>query len=190
VKKGFHFPASAGFKNSSGGVQNVSGYTRAVPKKATGGMVRNAVGRSGPKIIPQAQPEVEVPMTSRSSPKMPPQQIRQAPVVLVPRPIRGGALAYAQGGFVKQGDGTMKIDKIGDQGNAVVKRGDPPFAEVDKEYGGKGPLRSGYKTGGAVSKGDVKKIAASAINRHVGAPAPKGHKGFSKVPMFGKRDQK
>ncbi len=189
MKKGFHFPASAGFKNSSGGVQNVSGYTRAVPKKAVGGMVRNVVGRSGPKMIPQVQPKV--PMTPRSSPKTPPQQIRQAPVMRVPRPIKGrGALAYAQGGFVKQGDGTMKTDTIGDQGNAVVLRGKPSFAEVDKEYGGKGPLRSGYKTGGAVSKGDVKKIAASAINRHVGAPAPKGHKGFSKVPMFGKRDQK
>lgn len=186
AKSGHHFPAAAGFKGSTGRVQSVSGYTRAVPKKATGGMVRNIVGRSGPKMIPQVQPKV--PMTPRSSPKTPPQQIRQAPVMRVPRPIKRGTIsAYANGGFVKMGDGTMKTDKIGDQGNSVVKRGNPPITEFDADHGGRGPLRTGYKTGGAVSKGEATKIAASAINKHVRAPAPKGHKGFNKVPMFGKK---
>lgn len=183
AKSGHHFPAAAGFKGSTGRVQNVSGYTRAVPKKAVGGRVRNVVGRSGPKMIPQASPKV--PLTPRSSPKTPPQQIRQAPVMRV-QPIKRGAIAtYADGGFVKMGDGTMKTDTIGDQGNSAVKRGNPPFNETDKKYGGKGPLQSGYKTGGAVTKGEATKIANTAINKHVRAPAPKGHKGFSKTPMFG-----
>lgn len=187
AKNGHHFPASAGFKGSTGRVQNVSGYTRAVPK-ARGGVVARPVPTSGPKMIPNAP--VKPPVTPRSSPKTPPSQIRQAPVMRV-QPVRRGTIAaYANGGFVKMGDGTMKKETIGDQGNSAVKRGNPPFNETDKKYGGTGPLQSGYKKGGAVTKGDAKKIAASAVAKHVARPAPKGHKGFSKTPMFGNRDQK
>jgi len=195
AKSGHHFPAAAGFKNSSGRVQSVSGYTRAVPKKAVGGMVRNIVGRSGPKMIPQVQPQPKGPVGPRSSPKTPPQQIRQAPIMRVSRPVKGGALAYANGGFVKQGDGTMKTDSIGDQGNAVVLRGKPAYSEADKEYGGKTPLRTGYKKGGTVREGSqsdkdmafAKAAAAKAVAKHVATPVPKGHKGFNKAPMFGKK---
>lgn len=144
AKSGHHFPASHGFKGSTGKTQSVKGYTRSIPvKKALGGPVARPVGMSGPKSIP-----------------MPPVRARQAPIMRNPRPVmRGAASAYADGGFV------MKTDKIGDQGNAVVKRGNPPNTESDKEYGGTGPLRTGYAKGGKA----------------------KGHGGFNKKPMFGKK---
>jgi hypothetical protein len=181
------------------------------------------------------------------------------------------------------GDGTMTTDTIGDQGNSVVKRGKPFITEADVEYGGSGPLRTGYAKGGKIpgmgklvkkankrfgkdmakfikrsrdvdfkgagdqgealekviernpgavggtrvkpvaedlkkfSRGDeegsyfggdsdatveralkerlkVKKAGGGAVQaakrevaKHVAAPAPKGHKGFNKLPMFGKK---
>ena len=180
AKSGHHFPAKHGFKNSTGKVQNVSGYTRAVPK-AKGGPVR-PVGMSGPKMIPQVQPKPYA--GPRSSPKPPP--MRQAPVMRTVQPVKRGALAYAEGGFVKQGDGTMKTSTIGDQGNAAVKRGNPATSEAMEEYGGKGPLLPGYKKGG-LTKAGAAKVAKAEVAKHVARPAPKGHKGFSKTPMFGKK---
>lgn len=186
AKSGHHFPSGHGFTKSTGKVQTVSGYTRAVPKKAVGGPVR-PVGMSGPKMIPRVQPSVKAPFRPGSSPKTPPASIPQAPTTRIPRPVGRGALAYAEGGFVKQGDGTMKTDTIGDQGNSVVKRGDPPYTTADKEHGGTGPLRTGYKKGGPITKAGAKAVAKAAVAKHVAAPAPKGHKGFSKTPMFGKK---
>ena len=74
AKSGHHFPSGHGFTNSTGKVQAVKGYTRAVPKKAVGGMVQ-PVGRSGPKMIPQVQPSVKAPFRPGSSPKTPPASI-------------------------------------------------------------------------------------------------------------------
>lgn len=167
AKSGHHFPAGV-FTHSSGKKQSVKGYTRAVPKKATGGMIQRPVGMSGPKMIPQAQPGLKpAPRAVMSSPKTPPMQIRQAPIMRNTQPVRGGgALAYAEGGFVREGDATLKTETIGDQGNAVVKRGKPPFSEADSEYGGTGSLRTGYKKGGTIKKG---------------APP------FKKGPLFGKK---
>jgi hypothetical protein len=103
-------------------------------------------------------------------------------------PMRRGALALAEGGFVKEvGDSyKLKTEEIGDQGNSVVKRGNPPFSQFDAEHGGREPLRPGYKKGGSISK-VARKIAKSEVAAHVARPAPKGHKGFSKAPMFGKK---
>jgi hypothetical protein len=90
---------------------------------------------------------------------------------------------YASGGHVQQP--AMKTDVIGDQGNSVVKRGKPFITEADVDYGGSGPLRTGYKKGGKI-KGAAA-IAKKVVAKHVAAPAPKGHKGFNKLPMFGKK---
>lgn len=172
AKSGHHFPSSHGFKGSTGKVQNVRGYTRAVPK-ARGGPIVRPVGMSSPKPAPfvgQARP--------MSAPKAPPPRV--APVRR-PLPIKGGTLrAYAEGGFV------MSKSTIGDQGNSAQKRGNPPITEFDADHGGRGPLAPGYKRGG-LTKGDAKKIAKTEVAAHVSRPAPKGHKGFNKTPLFGKK---
>lgn len=150
AKSGHHFPSGV-FTHSSGKKQSVKGYTRTVPKKATGGMMQRPVGISGPKMVPRVQA---------------PPQFRPAPIMRNTQPLRGrGALAYAEGGVVREGDATMKTETVGDQGNSTVKRGNPPFSQADADAGGTGALRTGYKRGGAT----------------------KSHKGFSKTPMFGKK---
>ncbi len=174
AKSGHSFPARQGFTSSTGKTQSVKGYTRAVPKKAIGGFMPAPAGVAGPSRVLPAPP-AKMPMQPMSSPKTPPMQIRQAPIMRqaapFPRsvqPVRGrGTLAYADGGFVKEGDGTMKTETIGDQGNAVVKRGKPAYTEADAEYGGTSPLRTGYKKGGSIKK--------------------KGSPTFNKAPLFGKK---
>lgn len=47
MRSGFKFPESAGFTSSSGKVQQVRGYTRAVVKKATGGQVKGMKQEAG-----------------------------------------------------------------------------------------------------------------------------------------------
>lgn len=160
AKSGHHFPASHGFKGSTGKTQSVKGYTRSVPvKKSMGGPVAPQVGRSGPKSIPMPIKPTVMP---HSSPKAPPRMtaapVRQAPVMRTPRPVmRGAAAAYADGGPV------MKTDTVGDQGNSVVKRGNPPITQFDSEHGGRESLRPGYAKGGKTKHGS-----------------------FNKKPMFGK----
>lgn len=130
AKKGHLFPPRAGFTGSSGKVQSVRGYTRKVVHKAAGGVIalRNrpvAPPPPSPRLIGYAPPQRPLPAPPRamSSPKTPPR-----------------TQAYAGGGYV--------TETIGDQGNAAVKRGNPPIVESDKQYGGKSPLNVGYKTGG------------------------------------------
>lgn len=174
-KKGHSFPTSAGFSNSSGKVQAVKGYTRSRPKSdgvkgaakmADGGMLAQLAnkialtGRAPPQRIPGPTsspktppgPPVKRPFPGpMSSPKTPPGSMPRTLVRPVKgiQPVRGGMAAYADGG---------KVEKVGDQGNAVTQR--PPIAEVDRDYGGRSPLRPGFKKGG---------------------------KAFSRSPMFGKK---
>lgn len=169
AKSGHHFPASHGFKGSTGKIQNVRGYTRKVGK-AAGGMTRKPIVTSAPKPMPSLNPRGPV--------KPPPTLF--APSVRIPRAPVAREPLYAGGGFV------MKSETIGDQGNSAVKRGNPPTAEADKDYGGNSPLRTGYKKGG-VTKSAARSIAKSEVAAHVAKPAPKGHRGFSKTPMFGKK---
>jgi hypothetical protein len=234
AKSGHHFPSKAGFTHSSGNVQNVKGYTRSKPvKKAIGGPMGLPGPTSGPKMLPPvrplppagvANPNRVLPSPAGPGGSMAP-LIRQAvaargrPGI---RPVGGGALSrFAEGGAVRRmGDGTMTTEEIGDQGNSVVVRREP-VTEFDKDYGGKGPLRTGYRKGGKtrkrkadggpvsdyeaskmavkeaglgegpISDADARVMAAAvakrAVKKHVQAPAPKGHKGFSKVPLFGKK---
>lgn len=165
AKSGHTFPSSAGFTNSTGKTQSVKGYSRSIPvKKAIGGIMPGPQPTSGPKMLPPVRPMPVVPMAGRRG----------------VMPTRPGALAYAAGGHVKVGD--MKAEIIGDQGNSVVKRGKPFITEFDKDHGGTASLRTGYKKGGK-----IKTVAKQEIAKHVAAPAPKGHKGFNKLPMFGKK---
>jgi hypothetical protein len=162
AKSGHHFPATAGFKNSTGKMQSVSGYTRAVPKKSIGGPMRPAM-TSGPKMIPRVQPAaIPAPRAMMGPP------VRQAPIIRNTQPVRpGGALAYAEGGMVGgQTRGPVKSESIGDQGRATVGRGKPAYTEADSESGGTSALRTGYKKGGSIKKG---------------APP------FTKAPLFGKK---
>jgi hypothetical protein len=60
---------------------------------------------------------------------------------------------FANGGFVRQDNPRMKVDSIGDQGSALVRRARSSNA-LDQESGGKSPLRPGYKKGGRMKKAD------------------------------------
>lgn len=174
-KSGHSFPAAAGFQGSTGKQVSVKGYTRKLAKqdrgdiggvkKAMGGPVARPVGMSGPKMIPPAA--AQSPVLTRPTAGMGiGARVQAAPIMRNPRPPMTGRMAYADGGYVKEGQGTMKTDSIGDQGNAVTKRGNPPVTEADEAYGGTGPLRTGYAKGGKTAK---------------------GHKGFNKAPLFGKK---
>lgn len=167
AKSGHHFPSAAGFGASTGKTTNVKAYTRKLAgpvKKAIGGMAAPPRVMSSPKTppMPMAGPlSGKMPFPGpRSSPKTPPMPM--PPPKRIPLTPRGPS-TYADGGYVKEGQGTMKTEEIGDQGNAVQKRGNPPNTTADKEYGGTGPLRTGYKKGG--------KIPPS----------------FKKAPLFGKK---
>lgn len=162
MKKGHYFPSSAGFKGSTGRVRQVKSYTQSVPRaivkregpmsdadarllsrvpvqKANGGMIGALGSAVRGKIAGPGG--VKAPIRPVSGPKMAPQTMDiKAPAPMLrsaPKPPPMGT-AFARGGAVT----------IGDQGNAAVKRGNPPITETDKSYGGKGPLTQGYSKGG------------------------------------------
>lgn len=75
----------------------------------------------------------------------------------------------------------------------VIKRTEP-MTEFDREYGGTGPLRPGFKKGGKIgalksslTAKKAKDIAQKVVSKHVATPAPKGHKGlsFRRAPLIG-----
>ena len=57
---------------------------------------------------------------------------------------------FADGGAVRK-EGRMTVTKLGDVGHAAVPRG-KPVTDLDQQYGGRGPLRPGYKKGGRMRK--------------------------------------
>jgi hypothetical protein len=152
AKSGHHFPSRHGFSSSSGGVQQVRAHTRAAPKKfSKGGMA--APPMRGLPVAMAGRPSLPSPKGAplpRSSVKPSPLPPRMG----IPTPP-GRTRAYAGGGYV--------IETIGDQGNSVTRRGNPPITESDRTHGGRGPLLPGLKRGGSASKG------------------------FNKSPLFGKK---
>lgn len=55
-----------------------------------------------------------------------------------------------------------------------------------RSKGGK-TQRMGYANGGGVTAAEAKRIAERTVGEHVRYPAPKGHKGFERLPMFGRK---
>lgn len=204
AKKGFAFPTKFGFSGSTGKVQQVRGHTRRVPKKAIGGVMTPNLVRGA------ALSQARAPMRPLTPPPNPGRVIAPPPGK-VPGRVLGAApagppmrntgyrgpldRAYADGGFVKTKKPISDVT-IGDQGNSVTKRGNPPISEFDVDHGGRSPLRPGYKKGGkakrryaeggGVSAVKAREIAHDVVGMHVAKPAPKGHKGFERMPMFGK----
>lgn len=72
---------------------------------------------------------------------------------------------FAKGGAVKR-EGRMTVTKLGDVGNAAVVR-TKPVTNLDQQYGGRGPLRPGYKTGGWIAGATKNK---GALHRALGVP--------------------
>jgi hypothetical protein len=93
MSQGFRYPANMGFTGSTGGVQQVSGYTR---KFATGGFVRQDNPRE--KVTSGIDPGRATVSRSRPSSNLDQQSGGRSP--LRPGYRRGGALSKADGGPV------------------------------------------------------------------------------------------
>jgi hypothetical protein len=94
---------------------------------------------------------------------------------------RGGKtkrMGYGVGGVVGQAMGRPQIGDYIRQMQA--QRKSPPVATSNPRM----LLKAGrvrFAKGGAVSRGEAKKIAERTVSEHVKYPAPKGHKGLGKM---------
>lgn len=123
MQSGHSFSSQHGFTGSSGQSNFVKGYARKPPKLAKGGSV-DTLGA-------QSTPAERQKLATKSLGA----QITDTERKKISQMGKNGK-CYAEGGPV---------------GNSAVERTDP-VTQFDKEHGGKGPLASGFKKGGALKR--------------------------------------